>query len=225
MMICTSFVCALVFFVCDSVFFSCVSFLYTHLEYFPLIQSRCHNLGGYPVILNDQLKIQYDSFLDRLCIGSRGLMMDGSMEDLLEAMYYFLIQNRISNAMRLMQVVKEKRLVHHDKNESLDHWIEYFEIYLAFFVAEDDQSVRELTRKLKIFQMNLSPLMCARMFGRDALLDSVDGDDATIDDESLDKVDHHGVMIVDAVYDEESKNMLVTLKNVHQLLVEFYVCV
>eukprot|EP01084_Bolivina_argentea_P167401 290539_1 len=71
---------------------------YTHLEYIPLVNSRTHLLGQKREILNDKFKKQYLQFLKRVSYKSISLN-NISSDDKLSAIYYLLLQDRISEAL------------------------------------------------------------------------------------------------------------------------------
>ncbi|RMG18464.1 MAG: hypothetical protein D6731_01950 [Planctomycetota bacterium] len=66
---------------------------YEHLEYSPLVNARAHPLGRRRQILNDRFHAQYHRFLRVLSYKPRL-----TAEDLLEATYYLLLQDRIEEA-------------------------------------------------------------------------------------------------------------------------------
>ena len=71
--------------------------IYEHLEYWPFVNARAHQLGRERAILNDKLRIQYSRFLDKVCHRP-----SPTQEDLLEAAYYLLLQDRVEEASEIV---------------------------------------------------------------------------------------------------------------------------
>ena len=72
-----------------------------HLEYWPLVNARAHQLGEERVILNDKFKKQYEKLLSNLKFKA-----ELNDEDLLALTYYLLLQDRIDEAIKLFSRIK-----------------------------------------------------------------------------------------------------------------------
>jgi hypothetical protein len=97
---------------------------YAHLELDPLVHARAHQLGGRRVIGNQDLATQYTALLDLL--GYRPQLDD---DDWLAATYYFLLQDRVQDALQAFAKVDKQKIraaVQHD----------YLAAYLCFHTGD-----------------------------------------------------------------------------------------
>lgn len=78
---------------------------YEHLEYAPLVNARAHRLGSTRKILNQRFAEQYQRFLSVLRY--RIKLTD---DDLLEAAYYLLLQDRIEEGLGFFERVDRNRI-------------------------------------------------------------------------------------------------------------------
>ena len=117
---------------------------YSHLEYIPLVNSRAHLLGQKRQILNDKFKKQYETFLKRVSYRSCSLN-DIPVDDKLAAIYYLLLQDRISEALYIYQGIKtnENELNECNKNYSLTY--DYLTAYMSLYNDSDDEKSIEET--------------------------------------------------------------------------------
>ena len=79
---------------------------YQHLEYWPLVNARAHRLGARRQILNDRFFAQYTRFLEELAYAPS---LDD--EDRLSATYYLFLQDRVDEALAMLDEVKTQNLV------------------------------------------------------------------------------------------------------------------
>lgn len=101
--------------------------VYAHLEYRPLVNARAH-ASGKPTIANTDIFEQYNRFLEKLIHTPRL----GS-EDLLEAVYYLLLQDRVSDAMELFARIGAESL-------RTRMAYDYARVYLDFYHRKLDRA-------------------------------------------------------------------------------------
>lgn len=109
-------------------------YAYEHLEYKPLVNARAHSLGARRQIVNAAFHDQYHAFLKLLSY--RSALNDN---DKLAVVYYFLLQDRIEEAIRLFVDVKVANV-----QEAMQ--FHYCAAYLALF-AEDPKAARAIAEK------------------------------------------------------------------------------
>ncbi|MEZ6015184.1 MAG: hypothetical protein R3F49_08730 [Planctomycetota bacterium] len=97
---------------------------YEHLEYEPLINGRAHPFAGSRAISNEALRLQYERFLERLVF-----LPTLSADDLLEATYYLLLQDRIDEALAVLERVEPT------ETESRIQY-DYMRVNAAFYRAD-----------------------------------------------------------------------------------------
>ncbi len=102
--------------------------LYEHKEYYPLVNARAHRLGSQRQILNDRLQEQYRLLL--LSLSQKARLDD---KDYLAMIYYFILQNRIDEALALFRYVQPENI--HPRLQ-----YDYLDAYLAFFQEEPDRA-------------------------------------------------------------------------------------
>eukprot|EP00494_Astrolonche_serrata_P028795 UN29062 len=100
---------------------------FTHLEYYPLVNSRTHQLGNKYEISNDRFKNQYDKFLN-IALRRSTSAKDMLVEDKLTAVYYLLIQDRIEEAFRVYKLINAQEAI---KTSEISY--DYLRGYLDFF--------------------------------------------------------------------------------------------
>ncbi|MGQ0553683.1 MAG: hypothetical protein ACT4PU_10745 [Planctomycetota bacterium] len=86
--------------------------LYEHLEYEPLLNARAHPFGSGPRILDESLATQYQRFLSVL-----GHQSGLDARDWLSVTYYFLLQDRVEEALAAFARVSPEQLpgrLHYD---------------------------------------------------------------------------------------------------------------
>ncbi|NLI76920.1 MAG: hypothetical protein GX442_10830 [Candidatus Riflebacteria bacterium] len=93
---------------------------YQHREYWPLVNARVYQLGQKRKILNEQFSAQYLALLADLRY--RAALTD---TDRMAAVYYLLLQDRVEEALRFFDQVKDPAVV-----QTLQY--DYFKAYLAF---------------------------------------------------------------------------------------------
>jgi len=109
---------------------------YEHLEYFPLINARAHRLGKDRAILNDKLREQYGKLL-----GALSYRKDLASDDVLEAAYYLLLQDRNEEAMAMFDRLGP------DAPAGLQR--DYLTAYVGFFRGSLDASRRAAEKHAK----------------------------------------------------------------------------
>lgn len=92
---------------------------YEHLEYAPLVHARAHRLGASRRILDHGFEAQYRAFLELLAHKPRP-----SDEELLEAAYYLLLQDRVEDAAAVFARIRQEEV-----HSALQR--DYLEAYLA----------------------------------------------------------------------------------------------
>ena len=104
---------------------------FRHLDYFPMINARAHKLGdnANPGILNRQFRQTYNNLLKTLIEKPK---LDEI--DLLNMTYYFLLQDRINEAIEIFQRVDPK---HFDNHKTLKMQYDYMRAYLDFFIGSE----------------------------------------------------------------------------------------
>ena len=102
---------------------------FRHLDYFPLVNSRAHKLGDTESvgILNREFKATYDAFLTKM-IEKHAL----TFEDSLAFVYYFLLQDRITEAIELFGTVNTKDIA---PDGPLRMQFDYMRAYLDFYTG------------------------------------------------------------------------------------------
>eukprot|EP01102_Stenamoeba_stenopodia_P015972 TRINITY_DN5520_c0_g2_i1.p1 TRINITY_DN5520_c0_g2~~TRINITY_DN5520_c0_g2_i1.p1 ORF type:complete len:1028 (+),score=230.10 TRINITY_DN5520_c0_g2_i1:400-3084(+) len=111
-----------------------------HLEYDNILNRRAHQLGGKKHIADVSLRQQYQSFLENLCFKP-----SLCKSDLLAAIYYLLLQDRIEEALTLFNRVEVVKKETTDTQE-LRLQLDYLRCYLDFF-SEDPKVARTIAPK------------------------------------------------------------------------------
>ncbi len=106
---------------------------YTHLEYIPLVNSRAHLLGQKRQILKDKIKKQYQIFLKRVSYRSTSLT-DIKCDDKLAAIYYLLLQDRISETLFVYNGLDTNEC---KTNSELTY--DYLTAYMSLYHDSDDE--------------------------------------------------------------------------------------
>eukprot|EP01083_Nonionella_stella_P076146 207341_1 len=101
---------------------------YDYKEYIPLINARKYVLGQKHNILNNKFKIQYEAFLLR-CSYQSDSIRTLPIRELISATYYLLLQDRIDEAMRIYQIIKERTVNEMHGNPLYDYFIGYMSLY------------------------------------------------------------------------------------------------
>jgi len=115
---------------------------YTHLEFFPLVNARAHQLGKKREILNDKLLEQYKKFI-KLAMARSTSVETMLPKDKLAAIYYLLIQDRFNEAIEVFKLVSEE-----DGKDASEFCYDYLRGYLNFL--DEDQSVaKKVVEKYK----------------------------------------------------------------------------
>ena len=104
---------------------------FRHFDYFPMINARAHKLGdnSNPGILNRQFRQTYDKLLKTLL--EKQKLDEG---DWLNLTYYFLLQDRINEAIEIFGRVEPK---HFENHETLRMQYDYMRAYLDFFIGAE----------------------------------------------------------------------------------------
>ncbi|HEY9071239.1 MAG TPA: hypothetical protein VIV61_13360 [Candidatus Ozemobacteraceae bacterium] len=104
-------------------------FDYQHREYWPLVNARVYQLGKKRKILNAQFMQQYQALL-------ADLRYHPSLTDtdLMAVVYYLLLQDRVEEALRFFDRVKDPAVV-----DTIQY--KYFKAYLAFSRRQPEQAV------------------------------------------------------------------------------------
>ncbi len=97
---------------------------YQHLEYAPLVNARAHQLGSRRKILNSALGAQYRAFLQTLTYVAKP-----DDDQLVAAAYYALLQDRVREALALLERVDPERVT------GGLQW-DYLQAYVALYQAE-----------------------------------------------------------------------------------------
>ena len=108
--------------------------VYEHLEYEPLINARSHPLGGRAKILNDAFSAQYRAFLEQLTFAATP-----EPADLLAATYYLLLQDRVGEALSVLDRVSPDSVV-----TRLQY--DYLVAYVSLF-RDDVATAREIASR------------------------------------------------------------------------------
>ena len=139
---------------------------YQHLEYWPLVNARAHQLGTRRRILNDRLHQQYTRLLQVL---SYRPTLDDT--DLMAATYYLLLQDRIAAALENFARVQPEKLA-----TRLQY--DYFQVYLDFY-RQNYQRARQVAERYRDYKV-----VRWRNYFRDALaqLDEAEGSGAIVQD-------------------------------------------
>lgn len=121
------------FFESDLIKCSPVNSNFRHLDYFPMINARAHKLGdnSNPGILNKQFRSTYDLLL-------RTLVEKPQLDkvDFLNLTYYYLLQDRINEAIEIFQRIDPKEF---DKEGTLKMQYDYMRAYLDFFLGSETE--------------------------------------------------------------------------------------
>ncbi|ETO22120.1 hypothetical protein RFI_15082 [Reticulomyxa filosa] len=122
----------------------------TYLEYFPLINARSHPLGTQKKILNDGLLRTYQKFLRRVAFQS-GALKDMSWVQKLQACYYLLLQDRVTEAVLLFKEYIDKPKEHATLMKEYQVLYDYVKAYLSLFDEGDAtcSQARDIARKWK----------------------------------------------------------------------------
>jgi len=107
---------------------------YQHIEYKPLVNARTHQLDNHRRILNDRFYEQYHRFMKYLSY--RPVPDD---EDLMSCVYYLLLQDRVSEAVRFF------KRIHSEDIESRIQY-DYLQAYIDFYMEDIDQA-RQIAEK------------------------------------------------------------------------------
>ncbi|ETO35066.1 hypothetical protein RFI_02007 [Reticulomyxa filosa] len=107
----------------------------THLEYFPLINSRSHKLGTQKKILNGDLRNTYTTYLRRMCYVSVDLKHMQWL-DLMRGCYYLLLQDRISESQFLFRELIEKEQSTLKTKYAMQY--DYMRAYLSLVDEKDE---------------------------------------------------------------------------------------
>lgn len=115
---------------------------YRHLEYAPLVVARTHAMKGEKTIFIEGLGRQYAALLENLTTAEKP---DDSQ--LMELAYYFLLQNRIDEAVELVGRVNKNDL-------EIRLQYAYFNCYLNFFLErlDDARSIAEEYRDYPVLR-------------------------------------------------------------------------
>ena len=106
---------------------------YEHREYAPLVNARAHRLGAQRKILNDRFLLQYARWLKLL--GYKPRLGD---DDRLAVAYYFLLQDRVEEALEVFARVDPAKVAARIQYD-------YLRAYLAFF-GDDPRAARAVAR-------------------------------------------------------------------------------
>ena len=98
--------------------------VYQHIEYSPLINARAHQFGSERHIANQSFKGHFTAFMNTLAYKSRLSAMDW-----MAVTYYFLLQDRIEEALDSFDKINAKKI-----NSQLQY--DYMMAYLDFFENE-----------------------------------------------------------------------------------------
>lgn len=139
---------------------------YQHLEYAPLVNARAHQLGSRRKILNSALENQYRAFLDVLTYYPQP-----SDDQLVVAAYYALLQDRIRDALALLDRVTPERVT------GRLQW-DYLQAYLALY-RDDLATARTLGERHREHPV---PRWRKRFVSLLAVLDEAEGAAATVVD-------------------------------------------
>lgn len=127
---------------------------YQHYEFWPLINARAHKLGKKRVILNDGFKATYEEFLRNLAYRT-----SLTKTDFLRGCYYYLLQDRIDEAIVLFEKSKNAKLESDACAETVGLQVDYLTAYLDFY-NEKPSVARDICTK----HLNHPILRWRRMF-------------------------------------------------------------
>jgi hypothetical protein len=106
---------------------------YDHREYAPLVNARAHRLGAKRKILNDRFALQYARWMKLL--GYKPRLSD---DDRLAVAYYFLLQDRVEEALELFTKIDPAKIAARIQYD-------YLKAYLLFF-GDDPRAARAVAR-------------------------------------------------------------------------------
>ncbi len=107
---------------------------YQHLEYDPLVVARAHEYPGQSAIVSPELKNQYEVFLETMAYTTP--LTDSHR---LQFIYYFLLQNRIEEALDLFAALDPD-----DISPRLQY--DYLSCYMDFFLNDPEAARRTASR-------------------------------------------------------------------------------
>ncbi len=106
---------------------------YDHREYAPLVNARAHRLGAQRKILNDRFALQYARWMKLL--GYKPRLGD---DDQLAVAYYFLLQDRVEEALEVFARIDPAKVAARIQYD-------YLRAYLAFF-GDDPRAARAVAK-------------------------------------------------------------------------------
>ncbi|MBF0543156.1 MAG: hypothetical protein HQM08_01920 [Candidatus Riflebacteria bacterium] len=115
--------------------------VYQHKEYQPLVNPRVYTLGKKRKILNQQFYAQYEEFLADLKF--HPALLD---HDKMEIAYYLLLQDRVEEALKFFDLVKDEKLV-----GTLQY--KYLQTYFDFYLGKADEAAK-IASKLTDYQVD-----------------------------------------------------------------------
>jgi hypothetical protein len=181
---------------------------YQHLEYAPLVNARAHQLGSRRKILNSALQAQYRSFLQTLTYFARP-----DDDQLVVAAYYALLQDRVRDALALLDRVVPERVT------GPLQW-DYLQAYVALYRDELPRA-RELGERHREHPV---PRWRKRFANLLAILDEADGAAATVVDADDRQQQQARLAATEASFDFEVEGHAIVLshQNLEACQLSFY---
>ena len=196
---------------------------YRHLDYFPMINARAHKVGdnANSGILNIQFRETYNRFLR---VMSEKLKLDDV--DLLNLTYYFLLQDRINDAIDAFEKINPKFF---EKGETPRMQYDYMRAYLDFFTGSDTgfKIAKSISKKYADY-----PILAWKVLFTE-ILDQLEEFEEGIDyDEDIDQLDEtkkkanlkKSINLEPTLHWElEGKSIKVEYNNIPKITVKYYV--
>ena len=131
---------------------------YSHLEYFPLYNSRTYKLGMKKTINNEQFKEQYEIFLINSLFHSSSVNKL-SNNILLESVYYLILQDRLNDANKIFKLIESQHL-----SNTIQY--DYIDAYLNLCDDNDNQCVIAKNVSLKYAKNDKLPKHIKKLFNQ-----------------------------------------------------------
>jgi hypothetical protein len=181
---------------------------YQHMEYWPLVNARAHQLGKTRKILNDRFYGQYMRFLTVLSYRPK---LDD--DDLMSTVYYLLLQDRVEDGLGFFAQVDAKKLA-----TALQH--DYFDAYLDFY-SDAPKRARAIATKYAEYPVDRWRNLFANVA---AQLDELEGKEAKVVDKDDKAQQQAKLAATEGAFEfkVEAKKITLTYQNLSECLVNYY---
>ena len=194
-----------------------------HLDYFPMLNARAHKLGDHSKsgILNYQLKETYNCLLIRL-VEKKNL----DNEDYLTLAYYYLLQDRIKEAITIFQRIKPADF---EAPGRLKMQYDYMRAYLDFFIGEETgfQIAKKISKEYSNYPILSWKVLFREIFDQlEEFEEGIDYDkDIDLEDESKKKSNMKKSINLEPILhcELEGKNIKAEYNNIQKVAVKYYV--